>query len=630
MPHLATLLLAVITAYAMVSGQTPFLSSYAWTLQIDPVWDVLGPFPVHAREQHFISPSFPLNLSEPIDYQQIWPSSYADGGTVGWSKANIGVDGYLELSFPDIRWKSLRSYEGWAALQHHAVLRTTLTLHPPSDPIAGSPRLLFDLKQVSYFTIVPQHGSPASPEWHAGNIYDMERALPELVELPTDPSHLSPTKYDLFVSGDYEIRLFGDPLVRNSDVPVQRLGIRVEVLSSTSPVVHQKTQDVSCDFLDGYAFGDALGIGIQSAAGWWTVKGVSATSNQTGLDILLSDVSFTIAPSQTRILPLRIHQTTPFFGETIIFDLTLESGTDSQILSISMPVTQRRLREITGRQVLKGSFFFASSMPSSFLTMPPPMTNVSSAYPPMLALHGAGVDILGQPFWPEALPENKFSWTVIPTGRTSWGLDWHGPSARDAWASLDALSAMTHRRELSLPEGWVIPPDTKVIVIGHSNGGQGTWYFASRYPDKVIAAVPAAAFIKSQAYIPLSLARSGHFIDPSLRAILESSLTPDDNDLHLSNLVDTRVLAFHGGDDENVPVRHSRELSSALKAWYPSANISFQEDAGQGHWYSTVLDNPKTLAFLDAVLSNHDNEEPQSQSFTLTEGTLKSGIPKTF
>jgi hypothetical protein len=35
-------------------------------------------------------------------------------------------------------------------------------------------------------------------------------------------------------------------------------------------------------------------------------------------------------------------------------------------------------------------------------------------------------------------------------------------------------------------------------------------------------------------------------MDPAVRAILESSLTPDDNDLFLSNLVDTPVLAVHG------------------------------------------------------------------------------------
>lgn len=40
--------------------------------------------------------------------------------------------------------------------------------------------------------------------------------------------------------------------------------------------------------------------------------------------------------------------------------------------------------------------------------------------------------------------------------------------------------------------------------------------------------------------------RSGRFMDPSLRAILDTTLTPDDNDLFMSNLVDTPILAIHG------------------------------------------------------------------------------------
>jgi hypothetical protein len=40
--------------------------------------------------------------------------------------------------------------------------------------------------------------------------------------------------------------------------------------------------------------------------------------------------------------------------------------------------------------------------------------------------------------------------------------------------------------------------------------------------------------------------RAAHFIDPALNAILESSLTPDDNDLFLSNLAHIPILAIHG------------------------------------------------------------------------------------
>ena len=85
--------------------------------------------------------------------------------------------------------------------------------------------------------------------------------------------------------------------------------------------------------------------------------------------------------------------------------------------------------------------------------------------------------------------------------------------------------------------------------------------------------------------------RSAHYVDPGLRAILDSSLTPDDNDLFLSNLADTPILAIHGyvksnlhtggyglitfrGDDDNVPTWHTREAVSVVKTWNPQANIT--------------------------------------------------------
>lgn len=33
-----------------------------------------------------------------------------------------------------------------------------------------------------------------------------------------------------------------------------------------------------CDFVDGWAFGDALGVGIRSISQWWTVKNVSVVN----------------------------------------------------------------------------------------------------------------------------------------------------------------------------------------------------------------------------------------------------------------------------------------------------------------------------------------------------------------
>jgi pimeloyl-ACP methyl ester carboxylesterase len=65
------------------------------------------------------------------------------------------------------------------------------------------------------------------------------------------------------------------------------------------------------------------------------------------------------------------------------------------------------------------------------------------------------------------------------------GLDWHGPSTEDVWQSLAALSSILNSK--SHLHSWAFPEDTRVILLGHSNGGQGAWYVASRFPDKVVA-----------------------------------------------------------------------------------------------------------------------------------------------
>jgi hypothetical protein len=68
---------------------------------------------------------------------------------------------------------------------------------------------MVDLKRGSYFAIRPRNTDISTfvPEWCAGNIYDMERAVSHAVALSSDLSFTEPTTFDLFVSGDYEARL---------------------------------------------------------------------------------------------------------------------------------------------------------------------------------------------------------------------------------------------------------------------------------------------------------------------------------------------------------------------------------------------------------------------------------------
>ncbi|KAJ6606577.1 hypothetical protein DFH09DRAFT_1242069 [Mycena vulgaris] len=581
----------------------PFLVNTVLTLR-----QVLGPFPIHAREQQFISPSFPINISEPIDFARTWPHP-----TRTTTQANALGD--LKVSFPNIRWSDLRATEGWAALQHHAVLHTNITLYPPRDPDSSvPPRLLVQLVQGSYITVLPASDSGlfAPPEWHAGNIYAMERTLPRAIELPTPPSTTTPTTYHIFVSGDYEIRLFGDP---KKGPPTQSIKLTIDVEAPSHSVSLEPTQDVISDFVDGYAFGNALGVGVRSLAGWWTATDAVLATKSEGFTVELLRPT-RIAPSQMRIVPLRIVQTDRFSKPRLEMKITLTSDTDAKNLTVSVAVPVKQLPPWSEKTLsaIKGSYFYAEEMPTVFSAFPPLLENIGKPQPPVLCLHGAGVDIISQAFWIDSLPRQNHSWLVAPSGRTPWGLDWHGPSAKDAWGSVDALVAILDANSALHPRK--LTADTPVVLMGHSNGGQGAWYLASRFPDRVLGVVPAAAYIKSQAYVPLVI--SAHFIDPAARAILESSLTPDDNDLFLSNLVDTSVLAVHGGSDDNVPVWHSREAVNVLQAWNAEANVTFREDARQLHWYPSVLKNDQVQSFLDGALQTSSLPRPRSKSFTLT------------
>lgn len=178
---------------------------------------------------------------------------------------------------------------------------------------------------------------------------------------------------------------------------------------------------------------------------------------------------------------------------------------------------------------------------------------------PLLALHGAGVEA-GSESWTSAVKRREHNWVIFARGLTPWGYDWHGPSALDALAALDAL----RRRELD-----VAPT---AVVIGHSNGGQGALHLGAHFPDIFKGSIPVAAYLTSAAYVPTTLSQGTHFAEPALQGILNTSLAGDDNDFFLCNLASRRTRIFHGGDDENVPVWNSRKAFDIIRTYNHSAD----------------------------------------------------------
>jgi hypothetical protein len=73
--------------------------------------------------------------------------------------------------------------------------------------------------------------------------------------------------------------------VRQSEIPVQTLSFTVQIQLDHAFFTYHPSQTVICDFIDGFAFGEAIGIGIQSIVGWWTVTEVGL-QNKTKVSLL--------------------------------------------------------------------------------------------------------------------------------------------------------------------------------------------------------------------------------------------------------------------------------------------------------------------------------------------------------
>jgi len=302
-------------------------------------------------------------------------------------------------------------------------------------------------------------------------------------------------------------------------------------------IVREPTQDVVCDFVDGFAFGDAIGVGLRSVSGWWTLNhveladssmevgkscrgcGVLIQPKQDAAPTLWQDIR--IAPTQTRTIPIRLSQSLPFRLNEIQIHLTLTSGTRSIVMPVILPVRQVLRWTESDFIPIKSSYLYAQSMPTSYLVIPPIDVNVGEPRPPVVALRtcllstvviecrsyssqtvlglmqleisfGRNLSLVRSVAGSSFLlvePLGYFYFllimSILKISYLCQGLDWHGPSAQDVWSSLDALVATLERNQLW--HSWRLAKGTAAIVMGHSNGGQGSWYLGSRYPDRVIA-----------------------------------------------------------------------------------------------------------------------------------------------
>lgn len=106
--------------------------------------------------------------------------------------------------------------------------------------------------------------------------------------------------------------------------------------------------------------------------------------------------------------------------------------------------------------------------------------------PLVLALHPGGQRTAGYGTW--------FARTIVQPGIASLNAIVVAPDCpTPRWAEEGADQAVMKLLETVMQEHKI--DRRRVLVVGFSMGGRGTWYFASRHPDFFTAAIPMAASI---------------------------------------------------------------------------------------------------------------------------------------
>lgn len=161
---------------------------------------------------------------------------------------------------------------------------------------------------------------------------------------------------------------------------------------------------------------------------------------------------------------------------------------------------------------------------------------------------------------------NNFPFIVImPQAQGMW---FRGQNALAAWSALDA-TLREYRTDRD-----------RVTLTGLSMGGFGTWELATLQPDAFAAIIPICG------------------------------VAPLD---YLSNIKDLPVWAFHGSQDQNVPVSASREAVARLREL--GANPRYTEYAGQGH---KIWDNVySSKEVWKWVLKQKRNSAPRTIDYRL-------------
>lgn len=71
-----------------------------------------------------------------------------------------------------------------------------------------------------------------------------------------------------------KIRLFGDPVTTGREAPELQIEVTARLGDTGPKIEHSPSHDVVPNVVDGWTFGNALGVGVLSVQEWWTVTDI--------------------------------------------------------------------------------------------------------------------------------------------------------------------------------------------------------------------------------------------------------------------------------------------------------------------------------------------------------------------
>ncbi|KAF3479564.1 uncharacterized protein GIQ15_06540 [Arthroderma uncinatum] len=562
-------------------------------------WQVLGPFEIGTRESSWgTDPLETYGGFQKLKYDPnaSFLSSLGPDGAVKWSPASSSLNSTasppettLHINLPPENRTSLQSVYGWDALQYQAWARGKLTVPGNgTEPVA-----------VALHTVRTWEIRVDDQLYFGGDFFAFRRA-PLLLSLKPGPHQI-----DLRVVRD--VRALGGVGEPSIDI------ILVAEKIPSQLIVDAKSILVA-DVVENRLISPYASITLQNAMGSLVqVTDIKADDPTSGLELKLLKgvrldghqsraVGFTITRgSEASTFPTEL---------SFHFEYTVKgSATVRQTPKVTIKFTSRQMSEVQQNTFIQpgGVVSYATMRPPS----PQKCTDKTAKLPVLLGLHGAG-QAASDEIIRTMLDGVKdiCAWTLFPSGVTPWsGDDWHTWGFADLQNSVHALNDWIKAVSWTGPE--IVIEDW--IVAGHSNGGQGTWYTISHYPDNVIAAAPVAGYTSIENYVPYSM---WHNTDALLAAQFFRARQDFKHELLLDNFVGIPVHQQHGASDDNVVVYHSRLMHRLMKEnGWPS---EYLEVPGKNHWYDGIMTSDYLKEFYYKYAKRPDSDHLLPVNFAIT------------